>query len=483
MGSIKKVAVVAVAVSLLATLFLFQVMAASPPQPTYGTATVDGATGDWALPAGDFFANMHRAGDLDKPVESKLYLRYDCADEILYALVLGELDVPILVEVDDVFVKIDGMKEVDGGAGGPPLPEIAFILPYTGVVPVNPAPPGGTTLADGWEASLSLAPGSYLTGPANVSDGLQVHNNVFVDGESQTSSTTRGNPNEPEIALVIQCTGDPDARVDKFFDPPKGQDGQGLDQIAIGQSATTQYSFAIEYENSDPNNPPVQLVDTVPAEFNVLTATTDAGTLNFFQTGKGKKAKSSTKITLDLPAGPQIARIDVVVETRQSPSRKQKFKPTSCGLIPVNDGAIVYEVDPATGEILRDVEGNKIVLLGPSNVLDIVAVEDPNNSDNDGDGIPNDVEARVVGTDPCNIDTDGDGLSDGDEVDIHGTDPLNADTDGDGLSDGDEVDIHGTDPLNADTDADGVPDGADACPLEGPPGTGEINVGGCNQPE
>lgn len=131
--------------------------------------------------------------------------------------------------------------------------------------------------------------------------------------------------------------------------------------------------------------------------------------------------------------------------------------------------------------------------------------------DSDGDGLPDDVEARL-GTDPKSADTDRDGLHDGDEVaattnpllkdsdadgvldpadDIDGdgldtareiaigtrayqadsdddrlnddselavgTDPLVADTDGDHLVDGDEVTL-GSDPTKADTDGDGIAD-------------------------
>jgi hypothetical protein len=59
--------------------------------------------------------------------------------------------------------------------------------------------------------------------------------------------------------------------------------------------------------------------------------------------------------------------------------------------------------------------------------------------DTDGDGVPDDEEARR-GTDPNNPDTDGDGLSDGDER-RYGADPLDPDTDNDGIDDGEEVDL------------------------------------------
>lgn len=59
-------------------------------------------------------------------------------------------------------------------------------------------------------------------------------------------------------------------------------------------------------------------------------------------------------------------------------------------------------------------------------------------SDQDGDGIPDDVEDSN-GTDPGNADSDGDGLEDRDEY-ADGTDPLDPDSDGDGFSDESEHD-------------------------------------------
>src|SRR5262249_53948116 len=56
---------------------------AVPPAPTYGTANVDGNTGEWDL-VNDFFSLMYRAGDPSKPVESRAYLRYDCSTQTMY---------------------------------------------------------------------------------------------------------------------------------------------------------------------------------------------------------------------------------------------------------------------------------------------------------------------------------------------------------------------------------------------------------------
>ena len=118
----------------------------------------------------------------------------------------------------------------------------------------------------------------------------------------------------------------------------------------------------------------------------------------------------------------------------------------------LNDGAVAFEFDPQTGEIVLNppVTGDPVIVQinGQDAVTDgimLVAVEDLN-----GGGI---VE-------------DGSG-----------------DEDGDGLTDADEAFNIGTDPCNPDTDGDGVPDNLDQCPLEGPPGAGETNVDGCNIPD
>ena len=110
--------------------------------------------------------------------------------------------------------------------------------------------------------------------------------------------------------------------------------------------------------------------------------------------------------------------------------------------------------------------------------------------DNDGDGLPNYVDAKL-GTGINNPDFDGDGLLDGEEFygwsDRNGqihitnpikldsdsdglwdryegfngtyvTDPNNNDTDGDALLDGDEVNLYETNPTNTDTDNDTIGD-------------------------
>lgn len=72
-------------------------------------------------------------------------------------------------------------------------------------------------------------------------------------------------------------------------------------------------------------------------------------------------------------------------------------------------------------------------------------------TDTDGDGLPDIAEREEHGTEPFACDTDGDGLDDGSEINEYSTEPNNADTDGDGLLDGVEI-LAGLDPLKEKTD-------------------------------
>jgi len=95
-------------------------------------------------------------------------------------------------------------------------------------------------------------------------------------------------------------------------------------------------------------------------------------------------------------------------------------------------------------------------------------------SDNDGDQLPNCVDA----------DDDNDTISDEDELAL-GTNPLEADTDGDGLSDIDELAVLHTDPRVGDSDHDGVSDGEEIAaghdpldPSDGDDGSGSSGSSG-----
>jgi hypothetical protein len=185
--STRSAASIAAGVVLLSALIApAAVLAASPSE---GSATVDGATGDWSLGA-DFFADMTPGGS-GSAVLAKLYLRYDCEDEVLYALVLAEDGEKILQkdptssgdDFSESYLQIDGSgKAVHGGSGndGTP-PDFAF---------VNPA----SDVADGFEASASLEPGSHtLRAHALIADDSEEEGYVAVD--------TAGR----QVSLDIEC--------------------------------------------------------------------------------------------------------------------------------------------------------------------------------------------------------------------------------------------------------------------------------------
>ena len=240
--------------------------------------------------------------------------------------------------------------------------------------------------------------------------------------------------------------------------------------IEVKQLTTTEYEFEITY-NGNGDATDVIIKDTVPAEWNVTHINgelieeedrfNDKNDPNIFSVGggtdnvtvfrsgrdkrsDGKKRKTSSTQICWIPFTPDVEEtLTVTVETRQSPSGKPKFAPTSCGLLLLNDGAIAFEYDPIEEEIVLEFD-NPIIVAGPTDPLKLVAVKDL-----DGGGVNPD------GTG----DEDGDTLTDADEVLIHGTSPCDADSDGDGCDD--NLD---TDPVNPgpDVDGDGAIAGCDA---------------------
>src|SRR5688572_10339372 len=129
------------------TLVLMAVFApasmAAAPTPNEGSATVDGAIGDWSLSA-DFFADMTAGGNAGAAVRAKLFLKYDCDSETLFALVLAQGGEQVRQDrPDNAYINIDGSKVIDSSHG-----QFAWVN-------------GDGTLADGFEGSAALAPGSY----------------------------------------------------------------------------------------------------------------------------------------------------------------------------------------------------------------------------------------------------------------------------------------------------------------------------------
>jgi len=147
------------ALSVLASAWLLGRPAAStatPPQSSYGTAVVDGNPGEWDL-VNDFFADMYRAGNSSKPLESKLYLRFDCNTNTMYVLVLTEPSVVGYIDTTAVtgWIALDGQnnKVVNEAAGNDGIaPDFAWI---------DQGFDADSTHVHGYEASFPLAEGTY----------------------------------------------------------------------------------------------------------------------------------------------------------------------------------------------------------------------------------------------------------------------------------------------------------------------------------
>ncbi len=177
---------------------------AATSEPVYGATgiVVDGIRTDWQGTSP--FASMYRAAKPDKPVESTLFLRYDCATGTLLAMVETVADVVLQPGGDD-FVKVDGAKL----AGSPDLGD--YEQSADGL---------------GWEASVPLAAGSY---------DLNVHAAVL-DGGAQTSAVAGRS-----IPLTIVCRSskvtapstDPSASpsVPPYGEPDFGGDPDPHDQV------------------------------------------------------------------------------------------------------------------------------------------------------------------------------------------------------------------------------------------------------------
>lgn len=241
--------------------------------------------------------------------------------------------------------------------------------------------------------------------------------------------------------------------LDGFLDPleepgltkelTSGPDVDGNDEIdlvvEVGQSTTTAYDFTMTYDN--PGGPPVLIQDTAPAEWQVTEvqgmAVTDGflgpvsdgnggdGEVVVFPANREANNRSATKIdwTPDPGVNPSSLLVDMTTRVRPA-ARNPKFAPTSCGALYLNDDeepAAAFELDPATGEPVRDpLTGELLPALFEAGSLCVAAVADINggglirdgSGDEDGDTLSDLDEACTLGTNPCNADTDGDGIPD-----------------------------------------------------------------------
>jgi len=212
---------------------------------------------------------------------------------------------------------------------------------------------------------------------------------------------------------------------------------------------TTMVWFTIKYQGSLAN-----VTDNVPSEWDIdHIEGPSENDCEVFQNGKGNQQKSSTKIFCE-----DVTEVDLLVKlnTRESPSNSKgnspnkvdKWKPTSCGTVFVNDGAYAFTLEDGIFTLL--------VNVGP---LWLTAAVDPNvpsTSDCDDDGILDHLDACP------------DVFDDG------------TDTDSDGVPDACDNAPDDPNSRQADFDKDGVGDVADQCPFSDPKNSGPIDGWGCD---
>jgi len=194
-------------------------------------------------------------------------------------------------------------------------------------------------------------------------------------------------------------------------------DGSIDKAVEVGQPESTVYEFTLNYGSTE--SVPVLIKDTVPAEWDVELVEDDGGRATAAPADGGG---SATKIHWE--PGVEGGSITIRAESRWRPSNR--FAPTSCGSIFLNDGARAIELDPDTGRPLKDELGEEIPALAESDPICLAAVRDLNgdgkfapdgSGDEDGDGLTDLEEACVLSTNPCTADTDGDGVPDGEDED------------------------------------------------------------------
>lgn len=285
-----------------------------------------------------------------------------------------------------------------GGAGGDPLVQYNSV----GVIDVAANITAGLTAGEGdfifrlmdWGALAANSDIYLVTNCSELEPGL-------------TKELTSG-PNEDgdsEIDVVVPTLTFPD----DVLDP---------------------YDFTITYVPEDDTD--VLIVDVVPAEWQVRVIETvepnddlcfvdipdgegglaDAGPGN----DKCDREKSATIIEWTPDPTVAVSTLNVVVDTRQSPSGKNKFKPTACGPLFLNDGAEAFELDD--GELIIPL----VSIAGPTDPICLAAVDNPGTgtgdrsatADHDSDTLASFAEActNVPRSDPCTNDTDGDGEPD-----------------------------------------------------------------------
>jgi LPXTG-motif cell wall-anchored protein len=211
--------------------------AAAPPEPTYGTATVDGSAGEWA--GGDAFGTLVSEETPPRDVASAS-LRYDCETGVLYVMVMAmEGESFLTTDPTEVYVRLgDGGSLVDATSGNDgSAPDFAFI-----------GESGDT--ATGFEASAPVAEGSY---PGS----LRIHAKLPSDsGDGYDLVDLTPRYSDLTIACPLPATTTTEVLGETTM-PPEGETtvpplGETIDQPPAGEAPVVQGELARTGSSSGP---------------------------------------------------------------------------------------------------------------------------------------------------------------------------------------------------------------------------------------
>jgi len=266
----------------------------------------------------------------------------------------------------------------------------------------------------------------------------------------------------------------------------------GMIDLVVPINVTTPmaYDFTITYDG-----PPALIHDNVPAEWDVTYIEFDNtglplgcgddtsfagpyGEVDVTRGGKsGKKCNSSTHIWWMPGVEDNSLNVQTLALCHESGKGKKGkggndfCRPTSCGALYLNHGAVAVDpdtavaVDPDTGELIA----------GPTDPICLAAVDDVNgdgeftwdgSGDEDDDGFTDLAEACFWGNDPCiyTPDSDDDGVPDPNDNCVDTPNPDQEDADNDGVGDACDNCPVTPNPGQGDRDLDGVGDVCDNCP-------------------
>lgn len=174
------------------------------------------------------------------------------------------------------------------------------------------------------------------------------------------------------------------------------------DGLSIAHDTSQECNMIIEIDLAV--NQTITVVESVPSHLDVTGVLATNGTTSFTETcakdpKRGNQNKGSTPINCNADEDFSFA---IDADTRKSPSGKNKFAPTSCGLFEVNGGISVY-----------DEFGSLMMSLDPTYVHTTPEDVDCDTVLNEVDNCPD-----VANTDQLNVDGDSAGAAcDADDTD------------------------------------------------------------------